>query len=254
MLKILLVDIETAPKRAFVWGMWKQNIAPKQMISDWFMLTWAAKWYGSDEIFAEKLSSDEVMHEDDKRILYPLWYLMDKADVVIGHNGDRFDVPSINTRFLMHDMSPPSPYRTVDTLKIAKRHFRFTSNRLDYLGDVLGVGRKIDTGGFELWEKCLKGDEKAMDDMLTYNKQDVFLLEDVYDKLKPFAKIHPSHAATEEEQVCPKCGGDHMIKRGFAYTNTARYQRYRCMECGSWSRSRANDRSKEEMKNTLSPL
>lgn len=254
MLKILLLDIETAPKRAYVWGLWKQNVAPKQLISDWFMLTWSAKWYHDDVVYGDRLYADEAIDENDNRILHKLYNLMDEADVVIGHNGDKFDVPSINTRFVVNGINPPSPYRTVDTLKIAKRHFKFSSNRLDYLGEVLGVGRKIDTGGFELWEKCMKGDSKALDDMLTYNKQDVILLQDVYDKLKPFCSIHPSHAATHSGLSCPKCGSHSVQKRGYAYTNISRFQRFVCNDCGSWSRARVNTRTKEEMQNTLLPL
>lgn len=256
MLKVLLLDIETAPKRAFVWGLWKQNVSTNQIISDWFMLTWSAKWLGGETVYGEKLVKEEVLDEDDKRIMYSLWKLMDEADVIVGHNGDKFDIPSINTRFVLNEMSPPSPYRQIDTLKIAKRKFKFSSNRLDYLGQMLGVGRKIDTGGMDLWVRCLKGDEDAMQEMLTYNSQDVLLLEEVYVKLMPFASIHPNHGAAMEssECSCPKCGSVNIQKRGYAYTNTSRFQRFRCMDCGSWSRGRENKRTKEGMKNTLLPL
>lgn len=254
MLKILLVDIETAPKRAYVWGLWKQNIAPSQLISDWFMLTWSAKWYHDDTVYGERLSASEVMEEYDGRILQTLHTMMDEADVVIGHNGDKFDIPSINTRFVLNGYQPPSPYRTVDTLKVAKKHFNFSSNRLDYLGEMLGVGRKIDTGGFSLWERCLKGEVEALEDMLTYNKQDVILLQDVYDKLLPYCSVHPSHGATQSHHSCPKCGSESVQKRGYSYTNTSRYQRYQCTDCGSWSRGRANLRDKESMTNTLLPI
>lgn len=255
MLKILLLDIETAPLRSFTWGLWKQNVGLNQIENDWFMLTWSAKWYGKNEkTVGMRLKKEEAIEQDDSRILEKLWKLMDEADVVIGHNGDKFDIPKINTRFIKNGFMPPSPYRTVDTLKIAKRHFRFTSNKLDYLGDFLGVGRKIDTGGFELWERCYKGENKALKEMLDYNLQDVLLLEDVYDKLKPYCSIHPSHAVTSDEECCPKCGSTHVHKRGLVHTNVSTFQRFRCMDCGSWSRGRSNIRSKEAMKNTLAPV
>lgn len=258
MLKVLHVDVETAPIAAYVWKLWDNNVGRNQIISDWFMLTWAAKWHNpeDDTVYGDRLQSGEAIEQDDKRIMYSLWKLLDEADVVVGHNLDKFDRKKINTRFLMHGLPPPSPYRTIDTLKVVKRHFAFSSNRLDYLGEMLGVGRKIDTGGFELWAECMKGNDKALAGMLTYNKQDVFLLEDVYVKLMPYHSTHPNHAATLEntDPVCPKCGGTHLVKRGYALTNTSRYQRFRCEDCGGWSRGRDNLRTKEGMRNTLQGL
>lgn len=255
MLKILLLDVETSPKRAFVWGLWKQNIsATSQLISDMFLLTWSAKWYGDKQVYGDKLDPDEVFAEDDSRICSSLYELMDAADIIIGHNGDKFDIPTINSRFVLNGMAPPSPYKTIDTLKIAKKHFNFTSNRLDYLGQILGVGRKIDTGGFELWDRCLAGDAKALSKMLKYNKQDVLLLEAVYNKLRPYASTHPNPSATRTKPSCTKCGSDKLHARGFAVTMTAKYQRYCCQDCGGWSRGRENLRDKEEMKNTLMNL
>lgn len=250
-MKILSIDIETAPKRAFVWGMWKQNIGTNQLIDDWFMLTWSAKWLGEDDIIGERLTVSEVTAQDDSRLLASLWPLLDEADVIIAHNGDRFDIPSINTRFIANGIMPPSPYKSIDTLKVAKRKFKFSSNRLDYLGEFLGCGRKLDTGGFELWEQCLLGSEEHLDKMLEYNMQDVQLLEDVYLLLRPFIPAHPNHNIFTEDHCCPSCGSDNVHKRGFYTTNVSKFQRYRCNDCGSWSRARTNVRTKDEMKNTL---
>lgn len=251
MQKILLLDIETAPKRAYVWGLWKQNVSPGQLLSDTFMLTWSAKWYGKKKVMGEKLTPDEVHNEDDSRICVQLHELMDEADIVIGHNGDRFDIPTINSRFVLNGMLPPSPYKKVDTLKIAKRHFKFTSNRLDYLGQILGVGRKVETGGFSLWDRCMAGETKALNEMLKYNKQDVILLEEVYDKLRPYCSNHPNHGVTSGSMVCPKCGSSHVQSRGYATTAVGKFQRFQCQDCGGWSRGRQNLRTTEEMKNTL---
>lgn len=254
-MNILIFDIETAPKRAYVWGLWKQNIAPSsQLISDTFMLTWSAKWYGKKKVYGSKLTPDEVLNEDDSRICAELHEMLSEADAVLTHNGDKFDIPVVNSRFVLNGMTPPAPSKSIDTLKIAKKHFRFTSNRLDYLGEILGVGRKIDTGGFSLWERCMRGERKALSDMLKYNKQDVVLLEEVYDKLRPYSSTHPSHSIFKHGMVCPKCGSSHLQARGFSVTNTSKFQRFQCQDCGGWSRGRENVRDKEDMKNTLLPL
>lgn len=254
MLKVLLLDIETAPKVTYTWGVWKQNHPAGQLISDEYILTWSAKWLGDDEVYGERVSRDEAMTGYDGRILERLWHMMDEADVVMGHNSIKFDVPIINSRFLLNGYTPPSPYRNIDTLRMAKQKFRFTYNRLDYLGEVLGVGRKIDTGGFELWKRCLSGEKAALEEMLDYNKQDVVLLEKVYYKLMPYVSNLPNQGMNGPEHQCPKCGGSHVVKRGYAYTNASRFQRYRCNDCGSWSRGRQDTRGKEEKKNTLAPI
>lgn len=256
MLKILHVDIETAPKQAFVWGMWKQNISPIQLISDWFMLSWRAKWHHSDVIYGAVLTEQDAIDEDDGHILQELWDMLDEADVVVGHNVDKFDAPSINTRFLVNGLTPPSPYKTVDTLKVAKRKFKFSSNRLDYLGEFLGVGRKMDTGGMELWIECLKGNEEALQKMYEYNGQDVLLLQEVYTRLLPYIPHHPNHNTSEhlDKHSCTRCGSEHVVRRGYYSTNLSKFQRYKCNSCGAWSRARVNVRTKEEMSKTLMPI
>lgn len=250
-MRILHLDIETAPKRAYVWGLWKQNVGTNQIISDWYMLTWSAKWDGEEQVYGERLSATQAVKEDDKALLLSLRDLLEEADVVVGHNGDKFDVPSINTRFVVNGITPPTPYRTIDTLKVAKRKFKFSSNRLDYIGQVLGVGRKIDTGGFELWEKCITGDENALEEMLNYNKQDVILLEGVYHRMLPFINNHPNHGVVSGGTVCPSCGSEHVIKKGLHHTNISSFQRYKCKDCGAPSRARINLRDKEDMAATL---
>lgn len=250
-MKILSLDIETAPKRAYVWGLWKQNVGTNQIISDWYMLTWSAKWYGEEEVIGERLTFAEAIKEDDKRLLTNLHELLEEADVVVAHNGKKFDVPSINTRFIINGILPPSPYRQIDTLTVAKRQFKFTSNRLDYIGKMLGVGRKIDTGGFELWERCMQGEDAALEEMLTYNKQDVLLLEAVYTKLRPFISNHPNHNVYTDRPCCPTCGSEHVHKKGKHHTNVSTFQRYKCMSCGAPSRARINERDTAIMKRQL---
>lgn len=245
-MKILLFDVETAPLRAYTWGLWQQNVGVKdQLLSDSFLLTWSAKWYGSNKVMGEKLKKKEVLAENDKRICKSLHKLLDEADIIIGHNGDKFDVKVVNTRFIVNGLNPPSPSKQIDTLKIAKKHFRFTSNRLDYIGKVLGVGRKIDTGGFSLWSRCMQGEAAALSEMLEYNKQDVLLLEEVYDKLRPYTTTGPNLGLDSSIRSCPKCGGNHLHARGFAYTATGKYQRYQCTDCGGWSRDRTNLRTSD---------
>lgn len=239
--RILEFDIETAPLQAYAWGRWKQNIAMNQLAQDWTILTWAAKWYGEKEIMHDSVHYHGDIF-DDSHICRSLHSLLDEADIVVAHNGDRFDIPRVNTRFLANGFAPPSPYKKIDTCSTAKRQFAFTSNRLDDLAQFLGVGKKAETGGFQLWVDCLHGDEAAFEKMIRYNKQDVRILDKVYKKLRPWMPNHPNIGVyvDDTEPRCPKCGSKRLQLRGFSYTQVGKYQRYQCLEdnCASWSRGR----------------
>lgn len=157
-----------------------------------------------------------------------------------------FDQKKTHARFVYHHMSPPSDYKQIDTKKVAKRYFNFNSNKLDDLGEYFKVGRKVNTGGFELWKGCMEGDLKAWAKMKKYNKQDVDLLEKVYLRMRPWMKNHPSIAVVEELfDGCPICGGDDMQKRGFSYTKTGRRQRYQCQTCHAWSTDKKTETLKQ---------
>ncbi|MEL7422985.1 MAG: ribonuclease H-like domain-containing protein, partial [Bacteroidota bacterium] len=144
----------------------------------------------------------------------------------------------------------------IDTLRIAKREFRFDSNKLEYIAKVLGVEEKDqhkEFPGFELWAECMAGNPKAWKEMRLYNVQDVITLEQVYLKLRPWATNHPNVMVNKdsEEHACPKCGGTHLHRRGYQYTNTGKYQRYQCTDCGGWSRTRYTENTKEVRKSLL---
>lgn len=241
--KILLIDIETSPLITYVFqkSVWKAKIHHDKVISDWFVLTWAAKWLEDRHVFTDKLTRGEAQSGNDKRIIESLCNMLDEADVVIGHNSLDFDVPNILTRCVFHKLNPPSPWKNIDTKKVAKSQFGFTHNSLDALGDFLNVGRKIETD-FELWKRCLVGDEEALEEMRAYNENDVILLENVYIALRPFIKGHPNMDLyhNENASLCTSCGEGHLelIPDKHFYTQAVRYDMYRCTKCGAVSRSK----------------
>jgi len=241
--KILIFDIETTPLEAFVFQtqVWKARVSAENVISQWFILTWSAKWLFSNEIMSARLTGEEVLREDDSRITKELWKLFDEADVLIAHNGDMFDVPNMNVRFLLNGLKPPSPYQKIDTLKVARKEFGFTHNGLDALAGVFGLAGKIKTG-FDLWKRCKSGNDLALKEMEEYNKQDVLLLEEVYLELRPWIKSHPSAALfmEEDKMVCPVCGHDHLEPKGHYFTQVSKFDAFQCKKCGALSRSRKN--------------
>ena len=246
--KILLFDIETAPMKSFLWSIWQKGVQPDQVTNDWFILTWAAKWLFNSKTLSEGLTGKEARKESDTSILKGIWQLLDEADIVIGHNSDKFDIRRLNTRFLINGMGPPLPYRSIDTLKVVQKHFAFSSNRLDQVNRTLGLPRKMETK-FELWKKCVEGDEKALKKMRKYNKRDVNILEETYLTLRPWIKSHPNIGLylDLDEPVCSNCGSTDIMWVGHYCTNVSKFRAGRC-ECGAIVRMRQNEISKKVRK------
>jgi len=251
--KILILDIETAPMKAFVWKRWKENISLEQTISEWFMICWSAKWLDSNMIYCGCLTPDEIRNEDDKRITEDMAELLDEADVVVAYNGCSFDLPKIQTRMIVHGIKPVSAYKVIDPKIIAKKQFGFSSNKLDSLARMFGFKTKLETT-FELWRDCMEGKQEALDYMLKYNMYDVELLEKVYLKMVPYAKGLPNLNVFRSHNTlkCPICGCEHLEQIEDYHTNTNTYDQYRCKECGAISRSRKTNKINRD--NFLIPL
>jgi DNA-directed RNA polymerase subunit RPC12/RpoP len=253
--KILLLDIEISPVLAAVWKtrVWEARISHESILSDWYMLTFSCKYLGSESMMSYKLTGEEALREDDSRLVDKLWSILDDTDIVICHNGDYFDIPCINSRFILSGLGPTSYYKQIDTLKVARKQFGFTHNSLDALAERFGIPAKIDTT-FELWKRCIRGDEEALFEMESYNRHDVEILEGVYLKLRPWIKSHPNLALYDdsEEVRCPHCGSKKLeLNGGFYTTHTGKYPTYRCLDCGATPRSRKSDLPKEKTKSLL---
>lgn len=240
--KVLIIDIETTPLQAHTWHTGKQRIGYQQIINEWFMLSFACKWLFDSKIHGSVLTPEEAINKDDSRLAREFWKFLDQADVIIGHNAQNFDIPKAQTRFLMNKLAPPSPFRIIDTLLVARKNFRFSSNKLDYISDLMLNDRKLHTD-FDLWLRCLEGDAPSLEAMLTYNKKDVLLGEEAYVFLRPYIKSHPNMAIYQEshEPSCPTCGSANIDECGHYTTSVNRYLAFRCKDCGSICRSRQAD-------------
>lgn len=244
-MKILLIDIETSPNLGWVWGKYQQDII--RFNKEWFILCFSVKWLNQQKIVTKCLPDYNLYKRDlenDKELVKDIWKFLDEADVVVAHNGDDFDLKKINSRFVFHGLTPPSPFKSVDTMKVARKHFGFTSNKLEDLVKNLSIDKnKLPTGGFDLWLKCLAGDPSAWQKMAQYNRRDVELLEQVYYKLKPWDTEHPNFSVYSGERVCPKCGSTRVQSRGYYVSKTLTYNRFCCIDCGSWSRAYNREKS-----------
>jgi len=236
--RVLFFDIETMAKKAYVWGDFEQNII--DTAEEWFMLSYAYKWKEDTTVKVRALPDYPTTYKanshDDSALVNELWKLFNEADIIIAHNGRQFDIKKSNARFIKHGLRPPSPYKIVDTKEVAKRYFRFDSNRLDALADYFGIGRKIQTGGFQLWLDCQAGIKSAWAKMKKYNIHDIFLLEKVYYRMLPYMDNHPNIAMLQGNlHACPNCGSMDIVLEGTRQTRTKVMQQFRCKKCGSWS-------------------
>jgi hypothetical protein len=257
--KVLIIDIETAPILGHVWALWDQNVGLNQIERDWFILSYSAKWLETEDKSIVYGPHRKIMYRDqrgkrnienDKQLLKEVWKLMDEADVLLTQNGNKFDIKKLNARFVMNGMKPPSGFKKIDTLVMAKKHFALTSNKLEYMTDKLCTKYKKSKhkkfSGFDLWKECLAGNIEAWQEMELYNKQDVLSLEELFHILAPWdTTVNFNLYHNRDEFVC-NCGSHEFTKRGYAYTNVGQFQRYVCNKCGAWSRSAVNLFSKDK--------
>lgn len=229
--RILILDIETSPALARVWRLFDENIGIKQIEEATEVLCFAAKWHGE-----RKVHYWSQHHDGHEAMVDAAWQMMDDATAIVGYNSRGFDVKHLHREFVLAGMAPPSPHRDIDLLTVARQRFKFMSNKLEHVASELGLGHKLTHTGYDLWRRCMAGDEAAWRTMRRYNIQDVRLTEAVYDRLRPWIKSHP-HPGLHGGALdgCPICGGRLEPAEPIA-TTVALYEGYRCVECGAPAR------------------
>lgn len=236
--KVLVFDIETLPIHLRAWDLYPHYYSPDNIIKDFCILSWSAKWLFDDKVFEAVLTPKEALARNDERIVLEMWKLLNEADIVIGHNAKKFDVRKLNARFLYYRMSPPSPYQVIDTWVAAKKNLYLTSNKLDWITRYIDVGTKEHTD-FQLWIDCDEGNQEALKTMIHYNKNDVLILEEMYVILRPWIPQHPNMNVytTTDEAGCPTCGSLDILPSGVYATPANLYRAFTCPICGTVGRS-----------------
>lgn len=245
--RILVIDIETSPIEMLGWKIFDENFSLDQIQKDWTILSYAAKWLGEKKIYyADTGGRGRRFVRSDRKLLKGIRALLDEADLVIAQNGKKFDVRKINARLVAHDILPPSPYRVIDTMLVAKKYFAFTSRKLAYMADYLKLQKRKDEHpeypGFKLWLAVLQDIPAAWRVMKRYNKEDILTTELVYLRQRPWIENHPNLGAysTEERPICPACGSTHMTKDKNRRTVLQQgvYIQYKCADCGHYARGK----------------
>lgn len=247
--RILVFDIETSLIELVGFGIHKQHISKEQITRDWNMISWSAKFLYDDEVFSDVLTPQESIAGKDKRIVKTLWDAIDSADIVITYNGNSFDIPRSQTRFLIHNLPPTSYFKSIDVYPTIANRFSFTSNSLDYVNFTLDLDRKKENGGLKLWKECNLGNPKALSDMEIYNRQDIVALEKMYMRVRPWINNHPNIGLYHDNEgsICKYCGSEDLdwsenpepILQG-------KYKTFRCNNCTGIGRSRINLLTKKQ--------
>lgn len=233
-IKRLFFDIETSPNVVYSWNIgYKLNIDYNNIIKERAIICICYKWEGENKVYYLKWNKG-----DDKKMIYDFFKVIEQADEVIGHNSDKFDIKWFKSRAIFHGIKNMPEFKSIDTLKLSRKHFKFNSNRLDYIGQYLGLGRKVDTGGFDLWKSIIADNNTtAMNKMIKYCSNDVLLLEKVYKKLEGYSthKTHIGVLRGGDKCSCPKCGSNHNHSRGLVVSaGGIKKHRLQCQSCGSY--------------------
>lgn len=228
-MKVLYFDIETSPSMAWVWSTGKQYVGHEQILEPTRIICVSCKYEGEKKV--HNFAWDNK--QQDKKLLTDFRKFAEEADIIVGHNGKNFDLKHLNARIAFHRLPPLNVTMIEDTLALSRRKFRIASHSLAYLAKYFGVGAKGETGGISLWlDVWLRNDRKALKKMLKYCDQDVILLEQVLDRLRPYLDVKANKSTFAlDDRICPSCGGDLKLHDKRFTSAMRRVQRYRCKKC-----------------------
>jgi hypothetical protein len=187
--KVLIIDIETRSLTVKTFGLKDQNMGLDQVLDDGGILCWSAKWLGSDEVFFEETKGNKAK---EKIILKKLKKLINEADIILGQNSKKFDVPIIMGLFLYYDMiDDVKEFEQIDTLRMSTSKYKFLSHKLQYMSNKLCEIKKQTHAkfpGMSLWIEYEAKNPLAFIEMKKYNMADVQATEELFLKLSKGCK------------------------------------------------------------------
>lgn len=238
---IILYDIETSPMKTATFSLYQDSIGHTNILQDWYIFCFAYKKLGESKVtsvsltdFPKPFKADPT---NDYHVVKALGDVLRSADMTIGHNHAQFDLKKANARLIFHKLAPVPKHPQLDTLKEFRKIAKFSSNRLDYLGQHLGYGGKTPTSQ-GLWLRALGGEAKAIDEMTRYCCGDVKLLEKIYNRILPHIQSHPHIGVMngEDRYSCPNCGSKNLTNEKIRYSASGvKKQQVKCSDCFAYS-------------------
>lgn len=236
MMRILHIDIETAPAKAYIWDLKTRYVPLSQVEEDGYVLCFAYRWEGEDEV-----GFWAIWEQGEEAMVRAAWDLLDEADAVVHYNGNKFDIPRLNTEFLKYRLGPPSPSHQIDLFSVVSTKFKVLSKSMNHMLNILELDSKLEHKGMELWTGCMEGNREDQLTMEEYNVQDVIVMAELYENLLPWIDRHPNRGLwmePGEDKICPNCGGTHLRFKGYKRTRVLSYRQYKCEDCGFYPRER----------------
>lgn len=244
---VLTLDIERLPGRARhqhrgltiegdFWDLnsWKHTIGyrlPPESVIEWPRTICAAwQFYGTTKVeFASEWGDGR------EGMLQRIWDAYDQADLLYGHNVDRFDTKNLNAEWLTLGLNPPSTFKILDTLKEARKTFGFESNTLASLTDRLGIATKTDKYEVAVARAACAGSVKDQRKLKAYNVGDIHASREFVDRLRGWLPTHPHSVigTVDDRPTCNQCWGDNLTRNGFKLATSITYLQYRCLDCGA---------------------
>jgi hypothetical protein len=245
--KRLIFDIEVSPNIGWFWKPEHYTrVSHENIILEGAIICICWKWEDEKTVYA--LTWDEKHNE--RKMLETFIKETERADEIVTHNGNTFDLPWVRTRCLVNHVPMMPEYTSIDTCKEARQHFNFMSNKLSHIAKVCGLGEKLETGGAKLWKQVLMGEteienrdfwkrlllgnnKRALQKMVSYCKNDVLLLERVWKVMSPYLK--PKSHFGSSTNSCPECGSFKVIINKQRVTASGlRRVCFQCTECGKY--------------------
>lgn len=241
-MKGLVLDTENSYATAAIFNRFDdRGIPAENILTDWAFHCAAWKLLGSKKVESVSVLDDPKRfkkdHLDDFIVVKTLFDVLSSVDFIIGHNIDNFDLKKFAVRASFHGLGALPPIKTVDTYKIAKKHFAFTSNSLDFLLKFYGEKEKFKTS-HGLWLKALKGEPPAFKELVDRCEKDVLDAEKIYKEFLPFITNHPNYNAYNRTiHNCPNCNSTRTtVHKHLVLASGAKYTQYQCKDCGKYSK------------------
>ena len=127
---------------------------------------------------------------DDRETVRQIAEILADHDVLVAHNGSRFDMPFLRSRMLRWNMKRLPNMKMVDPCSIAYRHFKLRSNSLAAVADHIGVKERKTPLDMSIWaDAFLNGSRRAMNKIVEHCVADIKVLEGVLEVVKPYVKL-----------------------------------------------------------------
>lgn len=258
--RILTADIETLPIKGYLWSLFQKGMNPEWIEDPTRLMSFCGKWLEDPAYYYIDNRAAADGPRDDTMSVLAAYHILNNTDLVIAHNGARFDMRKLRAFFAFHKLSPIAPVRVIDTLNLNATAFGFDSQRLAFVSKHFSDTEKSKHGDFpgsDLWLECMKDNPKAWEACHVYNREDVFANESMYLELRGWYDNQPNLGAfyPHDEEVahrCPNCGSEHVriVKRN-RITQVGVYNQYQCDDCGKYSRGRYLVKNKAERSHIL---